>query len=97
MTDFRSLSELSPQTVARAQQLANQYLKEQAAELITWELTTTYLPIWEGDVVDLVINDGMNAYRGVRKCLVKNIELDLATMTMHLTLKETASGDRGEY
>ena len=97
VTDFRSLSELSPQTVARAQQLANQYLKEQAAELITWELTTTYLPIWEGDVVDLVINDGMNAYRGVRKCLVKNIELDLATMTMHLTLKETASGDRGEY
>lgn len=96
VTDFRSLSELSPQTVARAQQLANQYLKEQAAELITWELTTTYLPIWEGDVVDLVINDGMNEYRGVRKCLVKNIELDLATMTMRLTLKETASGDRGE-
>lgn len=96
VTDFRSLSELTPQTAARAQQLANQYLKENAPELVTWELTTTYLPVWEGDVVELVVHDGLNAYQGIRKCLVRNVELDLGTMTMHLTLKETASGDKGD-
>lgn len=96
VTDFRSLTELSPQTAARAQQLANQYLKEDAAELVTWEVTTTYLPLWEGDVVDLVVHDGMASYRGTRRCLVRNVELDLSNMTMHLTLKETASGDKGD-
>lgn len=96
VTDFRSVSDLSPQTAARAQQLANQYLKEDSPELITWELTTTYLPVWEGDVVELVVHDGLEAYRGIRKCLVRNVDIDLNTMTMHLTLKETSSGDRGE-
>lgn len=96
VTDFRSVSELTPQTAQRAQQLANQYLKENAPELVTWELTTTYLPVWEGDVVELVVHDGLQAYRGTRKCLVRNVELDLSNMTMHLTLKETASGDKGD-
>lgn len=93
ITDFRSLSELNPRTAARAQQLANQYLKKDAAELVTWELTTTYIPVWEGDVVELVVHDGMRAYQGIRKCLVKAVTLDLQHMVMSLTLKETASGD----
>ena len=46
-----------------------------------------------GDVVELVIHDGMADYTGARKCLVKTCELDLGAMTMALTLKETASGD----
>lgn len=93
ITDFRSLSELSPQTQAQAQKLANQYLKEQAAELVEWELTTEYLPLTEGDVVELVVPDGMAQYRGVRKCLVKNVTLNMFPLQMQLTLKETASGD----
>lgn len=96
VTDFRSVSELDPQTAAQAQKLANQYLKENAPELVEWELTTTYLPVWEGDVVELVVHDGMTQYQGVRKCLVKGVELDMGNMTMHLTLKETASGDKGD-
>ena len=96
VTDFRSVSELTPQTAAQAQKLANQYLKENAPELVEWELTTTYLPVWEGDVVELVVHDGMEQYKGIRKCLVKGVSLDLGSMTMALTLKETASGDKGD-
>lgn len=93
ITSFESLSELSPRTAARAQQIAKQNLNKDVKELVTWSLTTTYLPIWEGDVVELAVHDGMQTYRGVRKCLVKNVSLDLQHMTMRLTLKETASGD----
>lgn len=96
VTDFRSVNELTPQTAAQAQKLANQYLKENAPELVEWELTTTYLPVWEGDVVELVVHDGMEQYKGIRKCLVKGVSLDLGSMTMALTLKETASGDKGD-
>lgn len=93
ITDFRSLSELEPRTAQQAQKLANSYLSGDTRELVTWTLSTTYLPVWEGDVVELAVRDGMQAYRGIRKCLVKNVSLDLQHMTMRLTLKETASGD----
>lgn len=96
VTDLHQLSEMSPQTAARAQQLAAQYLANDATEHVEWSLTTTYLPISAGDVVELVVHDGMADYHGRRKCLVKTCELDLGTMTMALTLKETASGDEGE-
>ena len=96
VTDLHQLSEMSPQTAARAQQLAAQYLANDATEHVEWSLTTTYLPIKAGDVVELVIHDGLADYRGRRKCLVKSCELDLGDMTMALTLKETASGDSGE-
>lgn len=93
IVDFRDVSEMSPRTAARAQQLANAYLVNDSRELVEWELTTTYLPIWEGDVVELVVHDGDINYQGARKCLVKSISLDLAPLRMKLTLKETASGD----
>ena len=93
VVDFRSLSEMSPATAARAQQLAQQYLANDSVEHVEWQLSTIYLPIWEGDTVELVISDGEEAYQGVRHCLVKNVDLQLSDMTMRLTLKETASGD----
>lgn len=93
IVDFRDVSELSPRTAARAQQLAASYLASDSRELVEWELTTTYLPIWEGDVVELVVHDGDADYQGIRKCLVKGITLDLQPLRMRLTLKETASGD----
>lgn len=93
VTDFRDLSEMSPATAARAQQLAQQYLANGSIEHVEWELSTIYIPVWEGDVVDLVIHDGEKAYQGVRRCLVKNVELKLKDMTMQLTLKEVTSGD----
>ncbi|MBQ6649804.1 MAG: hypothetical protein IJM67_00975, partial [Atopobiaceae bacterium] len=93
VTDLHQLTEMSPATAARAQQLAAQYLANDATEHVEWSLTTTYLPISAGDVVELVVHDGLADYRGRRKCLVKTCELDLGDMTMALTLKETASGD----
>ena len=96
VTDLRTLSEMSPATAQRAQQLAAQFLANDSVEHVEWELSTTYLPIKAGDVVELVIHDGMADYTGARKCLVKSCELDLGAMTMALTLKETASGDSGE-
>lgn len=93
VTDFRELTEMSPQTAQRAQQLANQYLASDSVEHVEWELSTIYLPIWEGDVVDLVVRDGEKAYQGTRRCLVKSVDLHLKDMRMDLTLKEVASGD----
>lgn len=95
VTDFRSLTELTPQTAQRAQQLANQYLKEDSPELIEWGISTTYLPVWEGDVVDLIV-PGSGQYAGRNRCLVKSVKVDLEHMTMDLTLKNTSSGDRGD-
>lgn len=96
VTNFQSLSEMSPETTARAQALAKQALAKEQKELIEWTLTTMYLPIWEGDVVQLNVTDGLSEYRGKRKCLVKSIDLDLSRMVMKLTLKETSSGDKGD-
>lgn len=93
ITDVHSLSEMSPQTAARAQQLAKEYLQNDSYEHVEWELNTTYLPIWEGDVVELVVRDGPERYRGKRKCLVKNLELELQHFTMRLTLKEVRPYD----
>lgn len=93
VTDLHQLNEMAPATAQRAQQLAKRYLANDAIEHVEWEVTTTYLPIKAGDVVELVVHDGLEDYQGARKCLVKACELDLGTMTMQLTLKETASGD----
>lgn len=92
VTDFRVLDELSPATSKHAQEIADKYLKD-TKEYVEWKLETQYLPIWEGDVVTLIVNDGLKVYQGRRHCLVKNVELDLKQLTMKLTLKETASGD----
>lgn len=91
---FESLAEMAPKTDKRAQEIANERLKAETAELIEWELETVYLPLWEGDVVELVVPSGL--YTGVRKCLVKNVSINLETMHMQLTLKETAAGDKGD-
>lgn len=96
VVDFRSLSSMNPVTQARANEIAASDLKSGARELIEWELTTTYLPIWEGDVVTLVVHDGPSEYRGTRKCLVKSLDLELEHMTMRLLLKETSAGAKGD-
>lgn len=93
ITDVHSLSEMSPQTAARAQQLAKEHLRNGSYEHAEWELSTTYLPLWEGDVVELVVRDGPEQYRGRRKCLVKSLDLELRHFTMRLTLKEVRPYD----
>lgn len=94
VTSFLDLNEMSPATVATAQNRANQLLRGDSTELVEWELKMQYIPVWEGDVVTLVVPDGR--YAGKRKCLVKSLDIDLSTMEMKATLKETASGDDDE-
>lgn len=96
VTDFETLSDEENPTKAMADKRARENLAKHSKEQMEWKLTTTYLPVWEGDVVWLIIPDGMSAYRGKRKCLVEAVELELEHMTMELTLKETASGDEEE-
>lgn len=93
VTDYHSEPDMQPRTQARAERLARQYLARASAERVEWRLTCQYLPLWEGDVVRLNVTDGPAEYRGLRKCLVKSVELRLDTMQMGLTLKETGSPD----
>lgn len=90
VTDHIEVRDLQPPTALRAQQLAREYLERDSGESIEWELTTIYLPLWEGDVVELYVPDGQEGYTGLRKCLVKSVSLSLdGAMPMKLTLKET--------
>ena len=93
ITDFRQENQMTPATAARAQELAAKYLKNDSIEQVEWQLNTVYLPLWEGDVVTLVVRDGQEEYQGARVCLVKSVEIKLDDLSMQLTLKEVASGD----
>ena len=94
LTDYHSETELDPPTQAQAQRLAEEYLAKASVELREWKIKTKYLPnIWEGDVINLVVPDGEEEYRGTRKCLVKAIDMAGPYLDMTITLKETASGD----
>lgn len=94
--DLHNESDLQPRTQQRADQLARQYLANDQHEKIEYTLTTQYIPLWEGDVVNLLVEDGERRFQGARKCLVKDVSISLDTMQMKLTLKETASGDKGD-
>ena len=96
IVDFHSLTELTPATGAGAQAKAKEYLEHDAYEKVEWELTAKYLPIWEGDVIELVVPDGDPMYSGTRKCLVKNCDISLPSMDMRLTLKEVNGLDEEE-
>lgn len=96
---YVSLSGMSPATQARANGLARAYLARASHELVEWQLSCRCLPLWEGDVVDLVLpqgEPGNEAYGGRRRCLVKSVEMELRHLAMDVTLKEVASGDWGD-
>lgn len=93
VADFYEVTELNPPTYEQALSIAQSRLEQAQTEKVEWELTTAYFPVWEGDTVELVVHDGPAEYQGVRHCLVKSQRINLSTMTMELTLKETASGD----
>lgn len=97
VTDYVEVRDLQPATAARADQLALERLQTDSVEHIEWELETLYLPLWEGDVIELYVPDGQQGYTGLRKCLVKSIDLSLnGAMPMKLVLKEVGSGDDEE-
>lgn len=90
---YYDLSDMSPFTQARADQLAKQHLTTAQNENIEWTLTTEYMPIYTGDVGYLEgLNDNYN-YGAKKKVFVKSRDIDLATMTQKLTLKLASSND----
>lgn len=90
VTKFEVLDEVEPATEDHIRELAAEKLAD-VKEKVEWKLKCCYLPIWEGDVIDLVVYGG--DYSGRRKCLVKSVSIALDSMMMTLVLKETASGD----
>lgn len=93
VADYYSVSELEPATYATALNLATSRLMNQQKDKVEWEVTMPYFPVWEGDVVELIVHDGPAEYQGARHCLVKSQKISLDSMSMDLVLKETASGD----
>jgi len=93
VTDFKQLDDLSPRTNAQAQKIARGNLNNDR-ELVEWNVSCAYLPVWEGDVVTLRVTDGMGQYRGDRHCLISDVKIYFSPgMMMDLTLKETSGGD----
>lgn len=93
VTDFQVLDDDSYAAIGGDMQAEASRLLAESRERVEWRLSTCFLPVWEGDTLDLLVHDGDAEYTGRRHCLVKNVELDLRTLHMDLTLKETASGD----
>ena len=93
VTDVQVVSELNPATEQKAIAVAKERLAQQSVEKIEWSVTVPYIPLHEGDVVELVIDDGYKRYQGQRLCMVKNLSWNLGDMTMRLTLKETSAPD----
>ena len=87
ITDYRVVDSLFPATTAAAFDLATQYANQQKPA-VEWDIETAYLPIWEGDVIALIVHDG--AYTGRRVCLVQNVDIRLGDLNMSLKLKEIA-------
>lgn len=96
VTDFTNLTEMNPQTYNQALAIAKQKLATDKQEKIEWTVTTKFLPLWEGDVVEIVMPETAGEYSGTRKCLVKSIDMTGEYCDMKITLKETASPDTEE-
>lgn len=95
ISNFYTLSEMSPETEDEAMAIAKKRIETLSNEDIEWKLTVMYLPVHIGDAINLFIPSSTynNQYSGTRHCFIKSIELKLDTMLMELTLKETSSND----
>lgn len=88
-------------TYAFARQQAEAILSSDQWEDTEFQVTTQYLPIWEGDVGKLILPDGVKVfdskyggvYEGSVRVLVKSIDLALDSMQLKLTLKVVNAKD----
>lgn len=74
---------------------AKRYL-ESYKERIKWTGTIQYLPIWEGDVLTLILPDRYASYSGKQKVFVQEMTLRLDTMQIQVTLRSTKSGNEND-
>ena len=76
------VNDLSPATKARAQQLAEEYLKK-SDKVITLECSMLYFPCKCGETINLILENKKKKY------MIQSIsEIKFDEMTMNLTLKE---------
>lgn len=94
ITDYEVVNDLNPPTKTNLNALAKKNLADKSIEKNEWTFESKFIPnLWEGDVVNLIINDKYDTYTGTRKCLVKNLDISGPFLDMTITLKETAGGD----
>ena len=93
ISDFYEITDMDDVSYEQIQTIARNRLASLQQSLIEWDLTCKYLPIWEGDIVELNVTDGPYGFTGIRHCLVKSVVIHPDDMTIDLTLKETSSGD----
>lgn len=97
VTEYETLSDMSPETQERANAIAAERLRARSRENLEWTLTTQALPVHEGDALTLVLPDGDSSlgYTQVHHVFVKSLTLDLGKMSMRVTLKEVTGRDEG--
>lgn len=93
ITKYKTLTEMSPWTQAKANELARQGLQSASKETAEWQLTMEYQPIYTGDVGYLEGLSDSDYYGKKVKVLVKNRDIDLGSMTQKLTLKRATTND----
>lgn len=97
VSDYQTVSELSPQTNSALANIAKNRLANKAGEHNEWSFVSKYIPgLHEGDVIELEITDDIDEFTGVKKCLVKSLTISGPYLDMDITLKETSGGDYGE-
>lgn len=85
-TEVHQVSDMSPRTQKRAEQLAKQYSAEDSDTGVTRDVSTIYFPLNAGDIVTWD-----NDWWLGRKYLVQTIDCDFLNWTMKLTLKEVST------
>lgn len=85
MAQLYNVSDMVPATKARAQEMADGYLRDQLSSVVEYTFTSKYFPCMIGETVTFI-------YKGVSHlCLIKTIDpLNLSDMSMGLTLNEVA-------
>lgn len=94
VTDYQQVNDLNPPTQEKLAAIAKNNMAANLGEKTEWSFTSQFIPdLWEGDVIELIVNDDLDDYTGARKCLVSNIEISGPYLNMDITLKETTGGD----
>lgn len=84
VTETHRLTDRSSSSASEAENLAHEYIKSDTQSTIEWQVPTRWFSVHEGDVISWKPSDT----EPYRKVLVKNVERDLRTWLLELTLKE---------
>ena len=93
VSEYETISELSPQTQTNLTRLAKERAVKNSNEKNEWNFSMKYIPgLWEGDVIELETVDADERHE-VNKCLVKSMTITGPYLDTEITLKATSGGD----